>query len=250
MTTEIIAACDRLAGSRFDQDLLSAPGIDPMEIDGPAAVAACQTAVDVAPDNARLHFQYGRALHVVGDMAGALSAYTRAMEGGSAAATNNIGYMHYNGDGVPPNTQLGLNYYQQSADGGFPLAQYLIAVTLLEGRDLPPDNARAVALLEQSAGAGFPSALQVLGYVYEEGIEVPANTDTALFLYNQAAVAGEPYALMSLGRMYAEGIGVETDLSRALYYYRQAEGAGIEGASAAVADVTARQQWETDTDRK
>lgn len=114
-----VAACDRLAGDRFDPRRVG-PGLRFDEIDADAAVPACRAAVAQQPGSPRLHYQLGRALDRAEEYPAALAAYEAA--GDYPAALAGVGYLYDEGLGVPQDFAKALDHYRRSYDGGYALA--------------------------------------------------------------------------------------------------------------------------------
>ncbi len=48
----------------------------------------------------------------------AMEWYKKAVDGGSAAAMNNIGWMYQNGKGVTKSVKLAIEWYEKAVDAG------------------------------------------------------------------------------------------------------------------------------------
>ena len=91
---EAVKLCDTLAAAISDKTKpVGVPGVKGGDIDGPAAVAACEKAAAAFPDNMRILFQYGRALVAADQLPNkTFELYTKAAIGGHIVAMNNLGY--------------------------------------------------------------------------------------------------------------------------------------------------------------
>ena len=93
-----VSECDLLAASPLDSTKpLEIPGVAVDAIDSEKAIVACRSAVIAQPNNARIQYQYGRALDKGDRGKLALDVYKKAFELGSYPAANNIGAMLYRG---------------------------------------------------------------------------------------------------------------------------------------------------------
>lgn len=109
--------CDRLAALGADPRAVSA-GLPLRAIDGAAALAACDAALEGDPANPRLVFQRGRALLKLDRTEEALAAFQAAHEAGYPAATFALGVAYHVGTGVLPDEPLAITLYEQAfADG-------------------------------------------------------------------------------------------------------------------------------------
>lgn len=109
--------CDRLAGSPDDPQKKS-KGVPYAQMNAPAAVAACRTAVSETPGEGRLWFQYGRALEKAARLPDAVKAYTEAKERGHAAAYNNLGELYRDGKHFQKDASQALALFKKSAELG------------------------------------------------------------------------------------------------------------------------------------
>lgn len=74
-----VTGCDRLAANPPDPDRVTV-GVERIDVDIPAAIAACRLAVKAYPQVARLSYQLGRVLFYDGQTASALESFNRAIE--------------------------------------------------------------------------------------------------------------------------------------------------------------------------
>ncbi len=75
------SACDRLAAHPLDPDRI-VPGVATSDVDQPAAIAACEPALEDDPGNSRLTYQLGRVYFYNGRNADAVRAMRAAAEAG------------------------------------------------------------------------------------------------------------------------------------------------------------------------
>ena len=106
--------CDKLAASPEDPQR-NAPGIDFNKVNPKAAVPACEAAVGQLPNEARLHFQLGRAYSKAKQYQSAVEHYKKAAEAGYPVAQFNLGIMYYRGQGVRRDYVLAYMWFDVSA---------------------------------------------------------------------------------------------------------------------------------------
>ncbi|MFN3592553.1 MAG: hypothetical protein ACK4TG_10240, partial [Thermaurantiacus sp.] len=113
-----VTECDRLAAHPSDPDRV-APGVAQRDVDLPAAIAACQAAVEADPGNPRLNYQLGRVLA-------------------------------YAGRG-----QESRPFRDAAIAGDYPQALFVVGfITLFGLNEQPQDSCRAADLVRRSALAG------------------------------------------------------------------------------------------------
>jgi TPR repeat protein len=93
-----IEDCDRLAADPRDPEHVGA-GVAARGMDIAAAVAACEAAVEIAPEERRLQYQLGRALFEQRDMTRALEAFGQAAALGHETAELALAVVHFAGQG-------------------------------------------------------------------------------------------------------------------------------------------------------
>ena len=103
---EALAKCDRLAAAPGDPQRVNAPVADDAFAPG-IAVTACADAVALNGDNARAHFEYGRALSQGGRNADAFEQFKAARLAGYPAASLYLANAYRDGH-LPPGESANL----------------------------------------------------------------------------------------------------------------------------------------------
>ncbi len=216
------ADCDRLAASPYDPAVPAGNGVAFEQIDATAAVAACEKALEFAPDDAKLRFQLARALDAAGRADEAIAAYERAIDGGSLLALSAMGTLYEGGYGVEVDLAKAADFYQRAADAGLPLAMTNLASLYEEGRGVAQDYARAASLYKLAADAGSALGAGALGFLTERGLGVAQDDVEAVRLYRIGAEGGEAFAQRNLGVMFTDGRGgLEKSPEEAFKYFKQ-----------------------------
>jgi len=187
---EAVELCDRLAAGPDDPRRQA----DPVEIermDAAAAVAACEAALARDPENARLHYQHGRALLVGGRNMEARKAWRRAI----------------------------LFDYEAAY---FDLAQLYLTT---EGYLRSERRYEITHFLTQAAMGGHGGAAAALGRLYEgEGsLITDINAEEAVPWYALAVILGNGSAARRLAEMYRNGVGVGANAKLAAELFAKAE---------------------------
>ena len=216
------ADCDSLAASPYDPLVSAGKGVAFEKIDATTAVAACESALEFAPDDAKLRFQLARALDAAGRADEAIAAYKKAIEGGSVLALSAMGSLYDGGYGVEVDPAKAAEFYQRAADAGLPLAMNNLGSLYEEGRGVAQDYAKAASLYKQAADAGSAFGAGALGFLTEKGLGVAQDDVEAVRLYRIGAEGGEAFAQRNMGVMFTEGRGgLEKSPEEAFRYYKQ-----------------------------
>ena len=94
-------------------------------------------------------------------------------ERGNAKAQNNLGLMHYKGDGVLQDYNEAAKWYRLAAEQGNAKAQCVLGVMYYKGDGVPQDYKEAVKWLRLAAEQGNAKAQYNLGRMYYTGEGVP-----------------------------------------------------------------------------
>lgn len=146
----------------------------------------------------------------------------KACAGGDMDACGNLGYLYYEGDGVPQDYAQAVSLFKKACDGGNGSSCADLGFSYSLGRGVAKDDAQAAALFTQAASferqacdAGTQYDCYWLGLLYAQGTGVPQDLGQAAALYNKACDSGVKYACYELGIFYANGTGVARDDAQA-----------------------------------
>jgi tetratricopeptide (TPR) repeat protein len=201
--------CDTLAAAGFDPD-------KPREVrrvclgqmDAGAAVAACRAATQANPRERRFHYQLGRAHDAAGQYADALAAYRRAAEMGSAAALNNIGTLHENGEGVPRSTAEAERFYRRAAEAGSVTGMSNLGRFLEYGRAGRKDVPEAARWYKACSDKGDPfCGTKYANMILSRVPGVQGDGLGAILMVRKSADAGETIALVTMATIIDQGFG-------------------------------------------
>ena len=115
------------------------------EIDGPAGVEACRTAVEMRPDLPRFRYQLALAFARMKQFAEAAAAIRPAAEASYAAAQADLGYMLRNGLGVDLDAGAALRWSMLAAQQGYSPAMNDVGFSYANGLDATADFEQALA---------------------------------------------------------------------------------------------------------
>ncbi|SIR14386.1 hypothetical protein SAMN05880590_112144 [Rhizobium sp. RU35A] len=214
-------ACDRMAGSPYDQS--RNPAYAPVGLDSiaPDAVTACKVAFE-ASGNPRFAFQLGRALNRTDAADQAMAAYETAANADYAAAKVNLGMLL----GRLGDSNREFEMYRQAAEAGNTLAAYNLGVAYRDGIGTERDGKQALHWFETAAAAGDSTAAFNIGSMYDEGELVAEDNQMAIAWYDLAAKRGNADAMINLGLMYETGEGIPVNREAAARLYAQAAATG------------------------
>ena len=267
-----VADCYRLAGEQYAPPAFQGVATD--AIDADAAIAACEAARLLAPEDSMLPDLLGRAYQAHGDFANARRFFEAADRAGNAYAKANLGWFAIEGAGGAKDPARGLALLRQAAESGNILAEYSLGLIWREGRaGERPDPQQAKAWLAKAAGQGHAIAMYdlaillrdtegkgqelagsfgwlkkaaalddadsmaALGYAYEQGLGTQVDFTAAADWYGRAADHHQIDAMTNLGRLYEAGEGVPVDYDRAFALYRDAADGGNPTAMANLANL-------------
>ena len=148
------------------------------------------------------------------DAAKAVLWFRRAVDRGSAAAYDHLGYMYLKGAGVPSNLSISTGFFRASAKGGWLQGQHNFAQSCFFGRGMECDLPLAAQQWKAAAGDGHVRASFWFGYCLLNGLGVEQDKAKALVHLEAAAKGRDPDAWWLLGE----------------YYYRASDGKQLEKA--------------------
>ena len=165
-THKAVAACDTLTASTYDSTQPSSlRRITFDALDPEHAIPACYFALTRQPRDARLRFQYGRALDAGKQGSRAIAAYKESFDTGFALAANNLGSIYQEGrGGVAIDSAEALQWYEIGAEKGVLVSKKGAAGILERGEGLPtPDISRAAKYWRELATTGDAEASEKVG---------------------------------------------------------------------------------------
>ncbi|MFH5776762.1 caspase family protein [Paracoccus sp. NGMCC 1.201697] len=181
--------CDVEAGDALD---LQGVGLYrlPNEIDGEAALVACQQAVRQNPGVARFVYQLGRAQQASGDLQGAYASFSAAAEAGHIRADT--------------------------------AAAYLLLTSRIDRKviSIPFDEAKANALLENAIARGDPFAMHSRGLRLLRNGPDEVDRQRGFELLERAAELGHTYSMNELGTFFLDPDNPHYRPERGLTYLR------------------------------
>lgn len=150
--SQSVTGCDRLVAHPEDPFKVAA-GVDTKDVDFAAAIAACQIALDLDPENPRLRYQLARALTYAGQVKKALPLIEKAAAQHYPQAMFVTGYLYLEGfAGAPKDPCRAADLLRESGEYGRMAGILGFAAYAREGRFKgcagEPDNGQIVAWLD------------------------------------------------------------------------------------------------------
>jgi TPR repeat protein len=112
--------------------------------------------------------------------------------------------------------------WEQGAASGDANAIFALGYLAFEGDGVPKDVSKARALFEKAAALGHARAHFRLGSIYELGIGIAAEPTRSFEHYLAAAELGDGDAQAAVGFCYRNGYGVAKDAGKSVFWYSRA----------------------------
>lgn len=201
LAQDLVMQCNRLAESELDP-WRTGEGVRDAELDAQATMMACEAALDQAPQDGKLWFQYGRGLLAADETAAAAGAFQRAQKLNYPMGALALGQLYARGqDAVPQSGAKAVDYFLQAARTGVPAAAYEMGMVFYEGKGVSRDNTVAAYWMALGAQAGYTPAMRMLGVLYFNGEGVERDRIQGQQWVKQAAIMGDPDAPDTLKQM-------------------------------------------------
>jgi TPR repeat protein len=170
-------------------------------------------------------FQAGMDAYADGDYKTALEKWRPLAEAGDPASQTNLGFLYYEGKGVPQNYEEALKWYRKAALTGYPDAAFNLGVAYTEGKGVTPDKSQALHWYQLAADSGYAPAQVILGNIYFRGDGIAADQKAGADWYLKAAEQDDVVAQFLIANLYVTGQGVPEDFVQAYKWLLIAEGA-------------------------
>ncbi|KAG0065237.1 hypothetical protein BGZ89_008488 [Linnemannia elongata] len=135
---------------------------------------------------------------------------------GDKDAQVNLGDIYREGNEVPQDYQVAMNWYLKAAEQGDPVGQQRVGAMYSHGFGVPQDYSTAMSWFLKAANQGNAPAQCNVGSLYENGHGVPQNFQQAMNWFRKAADQG-----------HCHGQGVPQDDSQATEWFLRAAKQGL-----------------------
>lgn len=159
------------------------------------------------------------------DIALAVEWYRRAAAAGNADAMHRLGTLHEGGNGVAQDKAAALEWYRKAARHGHRLASYRLGQHYRNTR-LGDHASEAFRHFHQAARLGNMDAAAMVARLYRSEYGVKMDDRLAAYWSRMAAQAGNREGMGQYGIALFTGLGAERDVDQAVPYLRQAAEAG------------------------
>ncbi len=188
----------------------------------PAAVAQAPQGIelpDLRPD--ALLWQ-AKSAYTAREYGAALASFQESADLGNVEAMTFLGFMSYEGRGVPKDLGRARSWFESAASRGSASAMANLGYLASVERNYPD----AVSWLSRAVEAGDTAAMFNLGMMYFRGEGIERDYAKAYQLFHRAAVNGDGAAMNALAVLYSGGLGVSRDDAVAVEWHRKAAAAG------------------------
>ncbi len=143
-------------------------------------------------------------------------------EQGDAAAQNELGGRYLQADGVPENTEEGLQWLRKAAAQGSTSAMFNLGFVFYYGKGVAKDHEEGMKWFRKASELGDGFATLEIGEIYEAGAGVPRDMEQAITWFRKAADQGDAWAQYRLGILYYKGTEVPRSYDEAVTWFRRA----------------------------
>lgn len=142
-------------------------------------------------------------------------------EAGDAESQFLLAQFYRDGEGVPKDPPLAIDWGIKAAEQGYRRAYAFLGImySVLQNGTRNPE--RAFHWTRKAAEAGDPDCFYRLGHFAENGIGTEKDLAKAVEWYGKSAAAGMAYGQYQMGRLHEHGIGVEQNYKLAFDWYRK-----------------------------
>lgn len=237
--------CDVQAADHLDPDGVGLARFA-NEIEPDAALQACEAAVAREPQNARFHYQLGRALNALRRYDEARAAWDTAREMGHARASYAIGNAILNqaqqtgGSTSEAAPDEALAYYREGVDLGDPYAFYALGRQMVRHGKTKQDQLKGYDLMMRALEVGHTFAMNELGYFYLDEDSEYFDPARGLRYLTESAARGDIYGYNNLGLVSMNGLGGQKkDAKQALDWFTRAADGGHPNAPGNIGQLIA-----------
>jgi TPR repeat protein len=176
---------------------------------------------DLAAADQDVTFNLGARAILEKRYAEAVKWLEKGSNAGDPRAQASLGYLYFNGWGVPEDPGKARKLYEESAAKGCHQGLNNLAWLYQHGlAGLPQDMPKAIDLLEQAAKLGNSKAVYELSRICLRSDPPYANQEKGISWLKAGAEKGDPDCLSDLAFVYQHGMmGVPADLKKAMSLY-------------------------------
>ena len=205
--------------------------------------------------NIKIYYKLGKIYEEEDNVEMSLLNYLKGHNNGDLKATQKLGIMYYNGEGVQKDEEKALQYMEKAIEGDDPHSLYVIGVVYLnkdrekglnylkraykKGSHYAAEILASEYLLELlnnkevkeneileyinfAVEKELPDSIYYYGLAHIYGIGLEVNKEKAFELFIKAANEGSEKAMLKLGNCYKHGIYVKENIKLSLFWYEEA----------------------------
>ena len=152
----------------------------------------------------------------------AVKELTPLAQSGNAEAQYYLGYMYFDGVGVPKDDNQAVMLMRKSADQHFSLGYRGLAWAYENGRGVQKNAPLAIELYDKAIAAGDFTSMSNKGVVLLYGKGVAKDEKAGAKWIKKAAELGNAAGQFTFGALYRDGDGVKQDYKLALHWFHKA----------------------------
>lgn len=224
-----------------------------VEIDKEKAFELYNKSIELGNEN--LYYKVGKLIEEEGNLKKSMEYFVKGHNAGDLRATQKLGIIYYNGDGVKKDVDKAIEYMNIAASNGEDHALYVMGIANLDrDRELGIDylkNAykKGSAIAAEALASEYlidvfnekevnedellsyiysamendiEEAFYYYGLVYNYGIGVKKSNEEAFKYFKIAAEKGCQKAMIKLGNWYKHGLYVNPNAKEAIKWYKKA----------------------------
>jgi hypothetical protein len=151
---------------------------------------------------------------------------------GIPRAMNALGLSYINGQGIPVDTIMGLQWLKVAGETGYPQAWHNLGIIYKYGRSGVKQNlAEAFQFMDKAASQQDLIGLYDAGYMLYKGLGCTQDYTKAYTYFKQASDKEYSPAMYMLGLCYRNGYGVDRNMGDANFWLAKASAKGYKPAS-------------------
>lgn len=171
------------------------------------------------PESQYTAYQLALSYSFNGNYEESIPRYELLAEQEYIAAYNGLGSAYLDGNGVPQDDNLALEWYMRAAEAGNSTGQFNTGVMYQNGTGVEKDYAVALGWYELAAEQDNGDAVSSIGYLYKKGWGVEQNDSESMRWYERGAELNDAHSFYNLASNYYEGEIVEHDIPLAISYF-------------------------------
>lgn len=149
-----------------------------------------------------------------------------AADAGHIISAYNLGVMYAEGQGVPRNDKMAVQYFERAAKSNFAKAQHNLGKMYWHGTGVSKDPDKARTLFLAAMKEGDLDATATIAEMHRMGAGFPVDLKKSASLYEMSAKQGHAHSQFMIGLLYGKGEGVIKNEQTMCYWLEQSSERG------------------------